>query len=134
MSIPLKAPFLSIIIPAYNEENRLSHALGQVFAFLEQQTYAAEVLVVENGSTDGTLQLTRQYTQDYPNLRVFHEPGRGKGLAISIYHSPAHLWEIPLWVAQFAAENGMRYTYYLRSHARDCFDTVFYAIPVQGNS
>jgi len=78
----LKSPFLSIIIPAYNEENRLPHALGQVFAFLEQQSYAAEVLVVENGSTDGTLQLAQQYTQDYPNLRVFHEPGRGKGLAI----------------------------------------------------
>jgi glycosyltransferase involved in cell wall biosynthesis len=78
----LKSPFLSIIIPAYNEENRLPHALGQVFAFVEQQSYAAEVLVVENGSTDGTLQLAQQYTQDYPNLRVFHEPGRGKGLAV----------------------------------------------------
>jgi glycosyltransferase involved in cell wall biosynthesis len=78
----LKSPFLSIIIPAYNEENRLPHALRQVFAFVEQQSYAAEVLVVENGSTDGTLQLAQQYTQDYPNLRVFHEPGRGKGLAV----------------------------------------------------
>jgi FkbM family methyltransferase len=51
------------------------------------------------------------------------------GLAISAYHAPAHLWEIPLWGPQFASDNGIAYTYYLRSNARNCFDTVFYAIP-----
>ncbi len=51
------------------------------------------------------------------------------GLALSIYHTPAHLWEIPLWVAQFARGNGIFYRYYLRAHGRNCFDTVFYAIP-----
>ena len=50
-------------------------------------------------------------------------------LAISVYHTPAHIWEIPLWVAQFAKENGINYTYYLRSHAFNCFDTIFYAVP-----
>jgi FkbM family methyltransferase len=54
-----------------------------------------------------------------------HQPA----LAISVYHTPAHLWEIPLWVAQFATKNRLRYTYHLRSHARNCFDTVFYAVP-----
>ncbi len=78
----MKPPFLSIIIPAYNEEQRLPHALGQVFAFLEGQTYVAEVLLIENGSTDGTLQLAQKFTEDYPSLRVFHETGRGKGIAI----------------------------------------------------
>jgi len=78
----LKPPFLSIIIPAYNEENRLPHALGQVFAFLEKQAYSGEVLVIENGSTDGTLQLAQQYASEYPNLRAVHEAGRGKGLAV----------------------------------------------------
>jgi len=78
----LKPPFLSIIIPVYNEENRLPHALGQVFAFLEKQAYPGEVLVIENGSTDGTLQLAQQYVREYPNLRVFHEPEPGKGNAV----------------------------------------------------
>lgn len=50
-------------------------------------------------------------------------------LALSVYHTPSHLWEIPLWVSQLAAENGLFYTYHLRSHAHNCFDTVFYAIP-----
>ncbi|PIZ25184.1 MAG: glycosyl transferase, partial [Chloroflexi bacterium CG_4_10_14_0_8_um_filter_57_5] len=71
-----------MIIPAYNEENRLPHALGQVFAFLEKQAYSGEVLVIENGSTDGTLQLAQQYASEYPNLRAVHEAGRGKGLAV----------------------------------------------------
>ena len=59
------------------------------------------------------------------NLISKYQPG----LAISVYHTPAHLWEIPLWVAEFAEKNGLQYTYYLRSHARNCFDTVFYAVP-----
>jgi len=43
-------PFLSVIIPAHNEETRLPLALGQVFTFLEKQAYTAEVLVAENAS------------------------------------------------------------------------------------
>ena len=78
----MKSLFLSIIIPVYNEEKRLPHALEQVFAFLEKQAYPGEVLVIENGSTDGTLQLAQQYAMEYPNLRVFHEPEPGKGNAV----------------------------------------------------
>lgn len=51
------------------------------------------------------------------------------GLAISVYHAPAHLWQIPLFINQLARENEIRYTYHLRSHAHNCFDTVFYALP-----
>ncbi len=78
----MKQPFLSIIIPAHNEEGRLPHTLGQIFVFLEEQPYAAEVIVVENGSTDRTLQEARIFAGKFPNLRVFHEPSRGKGLAV----------------------------------------------------
>ena len=78
----MKSLFLSIIIPVYNEENRLPHAMEQVFAFLEKQAYPGEVLVIENGSTDATLQLAQQYAREYPNLRVFHEPEPGKGNAV----------------------------------------------------
>jgi dolichyl-phosphate beta-glucosyltransferase len=78
----LPAPLLSIIIPAHNEANRLPASLEQVFAFLAQQSYEAEVLVVENGSSDRTLELAESYRAERRNLRVFHEPGRGKGLAV----------------------------------------------------
>lgn len=75
-------PLLSIVIPAHNEESRLPRTLEQVFAFLESQPYAAEVLVVENGSTDGTLPIAQEFASRHPQLRVIHSDSRGKGLAV----------------------------------------------------
>jgi glycosyltransferase involved in cell wall biosynthesis len=79
---PLSKPFLSIVIPAYNEEQRLPDTLAQVCSFLNDQTYTHEVLVVENGSTDGTLKVTREFARRHPQLRVLQADGRGKGLAV----------------------------------------------------
>jgi glycosyltransferase involved in cell wall biosynthesis len=78
----LTHPYLSIIIPAYNEESRLPKTLEQVFAFLEAQTYTFEVLVVENGSHDRTLQVGQEFASRLPNLRIIHLEESGKGLAI----------------------------------------------------
>ncbi|MGC8856886.1 MAG: dolichyl-phosphate beta-glucosyltransferase [Anaerolineae bacterium] len=75
-------PFLSIIIPAYNEEQRLPHTLAQVLNYLSQQNYPAEVLVIENGSTDRTLEIAQNIAQSHPNIRAIHESTRGKGQAI----------------------------------------------------
>jgi len=78
----LEHPFLSLIIPARNEESRLPRALGQVFSFLAQQDYESEVLVVENGSSDHTLQAAQKFIETFPALRVFHENQAGKGSAV----------------------------------------------------
>jgi glycosyltransferase involved in cell wall biosynthesis len=78
----LKPPFLSIVIPAHNEESRLPRSLGQVFAFLEQQPYSAEVLVVENASSDKTLEVAQKFAHNFPDLHVLHEDQPGKGRAI----------------------------------------------------
>jgi glycosyltransferase involved in cell wall biosynthesis len=78
----LSAPFLSIIIPAYNEEDRLPNTLEQAFNFIQNQPYSAEVLVVENGSQDRTFEVAQAFTDQYPQLRVYQEAGRGKGLAV----------------------------------------------------
>ncbi len=75
-------PFLSIIIPAYNEESRLPDTLQQVTNFLDTQAYAAEVLVVENGSQDRTLAIAHEFSQRIPYIQAIHEDGRGKGLAV----------------------------------------------------
>ncbi len=75
-------PFLSIVIPAHNEAKRLPSSLEKIDAFLREQEYKAEVLVVENGSTDDTLALAHRFKDRMPNLRVFHEDERGKGLAV----------------------------------------------------
>jgi dolichyl-phosphate beta-glucosyltransferase len=78
----LKVPFVSIIIPAHNEETRLPHTLEQVLAFLKQQEYSSEVLVVENGSSDRTFEIAGDYARQHPNLIVLRETDRGKGLAV----------------------------------------------------
>ena len=74
--------FLSIIIPAYNEAHRLPATLEKIFAFLEKQPYSAEIVVIENGSQDDTLAIARRYESEHPQLRVYHETQRGKGLAV----------------------------------------------------
>jgi dolichyl-phosphate beta-glucosyltransferase len=78
----LSNPFLSVIIPAHNEELRLSEALNALAGFLKDQTYTYEVLVVENGSSDRTLDVARSHESGMPYLRVLREEQRGKGLAV----------------------------------------------------
>ena len=75
-------PFLSIVLPAYNEERRLQISLPKIDAFLQAQPYTAEVIVVENGSSDRTAEVVRAYSQDHPYLRLIVAKTRGKGLAV----------------------------------------------------
>ena len=74
--------FLSIIIPAHNEELRLPPTLKTVNAYLEKQPYASEVIVVENGSRDLTTIVAEAFAADHPRVKVLRESGRGKGLAV----------------------------------------------------
>ncbi len=78
----MTAPLLSIIIPAYNETDRLPPSLEKVQAFIEQQPYETEVIVVENGSTDDTYAVALAFTKKMPALRVIREEKSGKGLAV----------------------------------------------------
>ena len=72
-------PFLSLIIPAYNEEERLPRTLTNIQAFLGEQPYEAEVLVVENGSTDRTAAVVEEFAS---GVHLLREQRQGKGLAV----------------------------------------------------
>jgi len=76
------APLLSIIIPAYNEEKRLPSTLETIREFLAQQPYQAEVLVVENGSADRTLQIAQEFAGRHAAFKALHLEERGKGRAV----------------------------------------------------
>lgn len=54
----------------------------QVLSFLSQQSYQAEVLIVENGSHDRTAEIAQEFSQRHQNVRLFREPHPGKGLAV----------------------------------------------------
>lgn len=75
-------PLLSIVIPALNEEGRLPGALETIFRFLQSQSYTAEVLVVDNGSTDRTSEIAAEFAERHSGVRLLRDPRRGKGLAL----------------------------------------------------
>lgn len=74
---------LSIIIPAYNEGKRIIPTLDSVGEYLKKQPFEAEVIVVANGCTDNTAEVSRSFTSKIKNLRVLDIVARGgKGWAI----------------------------------------------------
>ena len=75
-------PLLSIVIPALNEANRLPASLAKIDAFLNKQSYRAEVVIVENGSTDNTVGEVERFASDHPYVRLFAGEPRGKGRAV----------------------------------------------------
>lgn len=77
-------PYLSIVIPAYNEENRIGRTLDATFDYLDSQSYEGEVIVVNDGSTDRTAQTVLEFkTRAGDRLRLIENPGnRGKGYSI----------------------------------------------------
>lgn len=74
--------FLSIIIPAHNEEHRLPATIDKVCTYLQAQDYDSELIVVENGSTDNTVSILRALLPAHPIMKVIEEKQRGKGLAV----------------------------------------------------
>src|SRR2546421_11786424 len=83
--------YLSLIIPAYNEENRIGKTLEKVFAYLASQPYESEVIIVDDGSIDNSVQVIRNILPDTrnptpdtrPETRLIeHKPNRGKGAAV----------------------------------------------------
>jgi dolichyl-phosphate beta-glucosyltransferase len=75
--------FLSVVIPAYNEAGKIKRDLERLFAYLRQQPYAAEALVVDDGSADRTAEIARGSAGPGQNLRVLGlDRNRGKGRAV----------------------------------------------------
>jgi dolichyl-phosphate beta-glucosyltransferase len=76
---PRRRPWLSVVIPAYNEERRLPATLSAVLADLRGRRRPFEVLVADDGSSDATAGLAREAG---PEVRVLRLPHRGKGAAV----------------------------------------------------
>src|ERR1700694_4652921 len=76
-------PDLSIIIPSYNEESRLPATLERIAAYLSTYGRQAEVLVVDDGSKDGTAAVAESFRGKIPTLRVVSNGvNRGKGYSV----------------------------------------------------
>ena len=75
-------PFLSVIVPAYNEERRIRPTLEKLVGYLTSRPFQWEVLVVDNGSDDGTATIVESWASEVPNVRLQSLPSSGKGLAV----------------------------------------------------
>jgi len=75
-------PALSIVIPAYNEAMRLPLSLSRLRRYIAQRRVSCEVIVVDDGSTDGTGRLVREAMPFWPGLRLVEGPHHGKGGAL----------------------------------------------------
>jgi len=76
---------LSIVMPAYNEAQRISPTLDSVLEYVAQQNWDAEIIVVNDGSTDETGDIVRGYARQYPSVRLLQNPeNRGKGYSVRV--------------------------------------------------
>ena len=75
-------PFLSLIVPAYNEQARLPASLPRIHDFLAAQTFSWEMLLVDSGSTDRTADLIRDFAARHPGVCLVQVDRPGKGLAV----------------------------------------------------
>ena len=74
---------VSIVIPAYNEESRLGPTLDRILDFVRRQQWAAELIVVDGCSQDGTAGLVRRYSHSHSNVRLLQlVSNRGKGYCV----------------------------------------------------
>ncbi len=85
----MSAPAYSVVIPAYNESQRIGASLERILQYLAEAGWDAEVVVVNDGSRDDTAALVQRYVERDPRVRLLHNPGnRGKGY--SVRHGMLH--------------------------------------------
>lgn len=75
-------PLVSVVIPAYNEERRLPHTLQRVHDYLSAQSYLSEIVVVDDGSTDGTARVVEEFAAQHSLVRLIKNDHRGKGFTV----------------------------------------------------
>jgi dolichyl-phosphate beta-glucosyltransferase len=79
----MERPLISIVIPAYNESARIGRALTEVLRCVHDRAWNAEILVVNDGSTDRTAAVVQEFAQLHPEVRLLNNPkNRGKGFSV----------------------------------------------------
>lgn len=79
----MELPTYSIVIPAYNESARISATLEKIASYVAEKRWHVEVIVVDDGSRDATVEMVRQLMGKYGMVRLLENPGnRGKGYSV----------------------------------------------------
>lgn len=75
-------PKLSMIIPAFNEEERLPQTLAKSIEYLKRQSYDSEIIVVDDGSSDKTVNIAEEALKDFPYKVIKNDTNHGKGYSV----------------------------------------------------
>ena len=78
----MSGPFLSVVIPAYNEALRLPQTLETIGAFLKRQSFDFEIVVSDDGSQDKTVAIAEAKLAGFPHRVLTTPRNRGKGNAV----------------------------------------------------
>jgi len=74
---------ISIVIPAYNEEKRIGKTLERVYEYFKKKKTEFEIIVVDDGSNDRTVEIVEKFSSDKKEIRILkHEKNMGKGKAV----------------------------------------------------
>lgn len=75
--------YLSIVIPTYNEANRIGKSLNRILEYLDYQNYHSELIIVDDGSSDETEAIIQSLSKNDDRLKIIqYTPNRGKGYAV----------------------------------------------------
>jgi len=83
----MSQPFLTIVIPAYNREEQILNTCETVVTYLRKQEYSAEILIVDDGSSDKTCQVVRSFIRQHsppPDIQLIEADHRGTGHAVRL--------------------------------------------------
>ena len=79
----MERPYLSVLIPAYKEGDRIGRNLTEIDKYLKGKNYSYEIIVIVDGSPDNTAEVARNYAHQVANLRVIENPeNHGKGYVV----------------------------------------------------
>ena len=79
----MTSPYYSIVVPAYNEAERVGPSLQRMLAYIGESKWSAEIIVVNDGSRDNTAAIVADFAQRNPLIRLIENPGnRGKGYTV----------------------------------------------------
>lgn len=79
----IKSVYLSVVIPAYNEEKRIAKTLVKINDYFKKQSYTSEIIVVDDGSTDRTVTVVEDQVKKINNLRIImNNTNCGKGYSV----------------------------------------------------
>jgi len=97
MSDPQTPPYVSIVLPCYNEEGHVTAEVERICAAMDASGYSYELLAFDDASTDGTLARLHEIALDYPQLRIIHFDRNGGSGTVRRIGTQQARGEIVVW-------------------------------------